>query len=92
MQMTPEEEKMVAYLRKQHANWRSTRVIVLLFSLALLGYTAWEYWSGLAVTALWPAMAISCYGLSYALGSWSGRPEISLLLKLVEDRQEIAKR
>lgn len=91
MQLSEQEEKMVAWLRLQHANWRATRVIILVCSVGLLGYAVWLHWSGQSAWFFLPIVAMSAYGLSYTLGSWAGRPEISLLLKLVEHSKKIGK-
>jgi ATP-dependent Clp protease adapter protein ClpS len=84
MQFTNDEMKMIRWLRTQHAAWRLVRVIILVSSLLSLGLAAWLFWfgdlSGIAITSV----VVAVYGLSYTLGSWSGRPEISLLLKLVD--------
>lgn len=84
MQLTREEQKMVELLRRQHASWRTTRAIILICSLACAAFAIWEFaTNGFEAMPLLLTM-IATYGSSYVLGSWSGRPEISLLLKVIE--------
>jgi len=84
MQFTPEEQKMIAWLRRQHAAWRTTRLIILIASVVSIGTAAWEFmqigWGALQFLFLVAGTA----GVSHTLGCWSWRPEVSLLLKLVE--------
>lgn len=84
MQFTDAELRMIRWLRRQHEGWRGVRVIILGCSLASLAYAIW-----LAFVRRFDFEAgfffiVSGWGLSYTLGSWSGRPEVSLLLKLIE--------
>lgn len=91
MKLSEQEEKMVAWLRRQHAGWRTTRVIILVCSLGLLGYAVWLHLSGQSAWFFLPIVAMAAYGLSYTLGSWSGRPEVWLLLKLIDEQQKSGK-
>ena len=84
MQFSDDELKMVRWLRRQHAHWRSTRIIILVSSMALLALAAWHYFRGTSHSLPLVLFLVAVYGLSYTLGSWAGRPEISLLLKLIE--------
>ena len=88
MLLTPDELKMLAWLRRQNAAWPTNRAIILLSSIISLGGAIWEYWhfgwSALPLVLL----LLGTYGLSHTLGCWSGRPEVSLLLKLVEASQD----
>ena len=86
MEFTKEEFKMIAHLKRQHAGWKSTRVIILISSLGLIafGISLWNT-SPPSLILFW-GLASGC--LSYCLGGWAGRPEVSLLLKLVEERQK----
>lgn len=87
MQFTNEEKQMIAWLRKQHEGWRGVRMIILVASLICAAFAAWEiFHSGLGALPLL-LILIAAYGTSYTLGSWAGRAEISLLLKLVEDQE-----
>lgn len=87
MQFTPQEQKMITWLRQQHAGWRTTRAITLTSAILCLGFAVLEFSrSGFEAMPLL-LLLISVYGASHTLGSWSGRPEISLLLKLVEAQQ-----
>ena len=77
---------MVRWLREQHAGWRTTRVIILTASIltfvcgiGVMFATGFD----LAIAIL---LILAAGGLSYTLGSWSGRAEVSLLLKLLEAR------
>lgn len=87
MQFTNEEKQMIAWLRKQHEGWRGVRMIILVASLICAAFAAWEiFQSGLGALPLL-LILIAAYGTSYTLGSWAGRADISLLLKLVEDQE-----
>lgn len=84
MQFTEDEKRMVRWLRQQHAHWRSTRAIIVTCSSISAAYGTWlAIRSGFTIE---PAffLLISAVGFSYTLGSWSGRAEVSLLLKLIE--------
>jgi hypothetical protein len=84
MDFTPEEEKMISWLQRQHAGWRTTRIITLVASALAGCISAWEFFSaGFGALPLL-LLVVATFGLSHTLGSWAGRPEISLLLKLVE--------
>ena len=88
MQFTPDEEKMIAWLRRQHAAWPTTRMITLVASILSGIFSAWEFYSaGFGALPLLFLLVAVC-GLSYTVGSWSGRPEVSLLLKLVDSASE----
>ncbi|MCW5200941.1 hypothetical protein VU07_03950 [Desulfobulbus sp. F4] len=84
MKFTEEEQKMIALLRNQHENWRAIRVIILVSSCICGAFAIDEFFRG-GSQWLFPGV-MAAYGLSYTLGSWSGRPEISLLLKLIEEQ------
>jgi hypothetical protein len=87
MQFTNEERQMIAWLRKQHEGWRSVRMIILVASLLCVAFAASEIvQSGFGALPLL-LIVIAAYGGSYTLGSWAGRPEVSLLLKLVEAQE-----
>jgi len=89
MEFTRDELKMISLLKIRHAGWKRVRIFILVCSLGmlLLGvralYTSPEM---LLCSILLVGMAAG--GLSYSIGGWAGRPEVSLLLKLVEERQK----
>jgi hypothetical protein len=84
MEFSGDEEKMIVWLRKQHAGWRTTRVITLVASIACGAFAAVEFYArGFGALPLL-FLVIAVAGASYTVGSWSGRAEVSLLLKLVE--------
>jgi hypothetical protein len=87
MQFTDEEKKMIAWLRQQHEGWRSVRMIILVASVLCALFAVWEIFKeGFGAQPLL-LIVIAAYGASYTLGSWAGRPEVSLLLKLVEAQE-----
>ena len=77
------EEKVLAMLRKQHEGWKTTRAIILLVNLVILAMSGWLYYSN-NILAAGVLLAFAGYGFSYVLAGWHGRPEISLLFRLVE--------
>ena len=84
MQFNDGELKMMRWLREQHASWRTTRAIILTGSILTIVCgicVMFVIGFDLAIAIL---LVLAAGGLSYTLGSWSGRPEISLLLKLLE--------
>lgn len=80
---------MIAWLRHQHENWRTKRLVVLAASCAcgLTGLAEFIY--GID-HGLFLGM-IGFYGISRTVGNWCGRPEISLLLKLIEAQEKECK-
>jgi len=88
MQFTREEQKMIEWLQRQHSGWRTTRMITLVGSLVCLVAAAWEFsnrgWGAMPLLLL----LVGVVGLSHTLGSWSGRAEVSLLLKLIEAQRQ----
>lgn len=84
MQFNEDEEKMILWLCRQHAGWKTMRVIILVSAIICLCFAIFELiYNGLgASTVLY--LIVGSSGLSYSLGSWSGRAEVSLLLKLIE--------
>jgi hypothetical protein len=89
MEFTTDELKMLSRLKAQHAGWKRVRIIILVcsFGLLLLGLvhaldTSSEMW--LCSILL---VGLAARGLSYCIGGWAGRPEISLLFKLVEEHR-----
>lgn len=88
MQLNEQEEKMVDWLRKQHKAWRMNRAIILVGALFMLYQGVRILWSGQSQDLSLIYFAFSFYFFSYTLGSWSGRPEISLLLRLIEEKKK----
>ena len=88
MEFSNEEKKMIRWLRRQHENWRSTRLILLISCIGLVGLSVCFWLRGETSWHYMPLFFVAIYGLSYTLGSWAGRPEISLLLKLLEEKDE----
>ena len=87
MRFTDDEKKMIDWLRKQHEGWRVVRVIILVSSLVSAMGAAWEFFTtGFGALPLL-LMVAAAYGASFTLGSWAGRPEISLLLKVIEAQE-----
>jgi hypothetical protein len=84
MQLDDADLKMLRWLRRQHESWPMTRLIILACSAASVAYAGWLTFSDYFDFQAGFFLVIGGYGLSYTLGSWSGRPEVSLLLKLVE--------
>jgi hypothetical protein len=80
MELSDTERKMVDYLRMQHKGWRQLRWIMLVGAVVLLVLNVMGKGGDLAL------YGIVGFLLSYVLGGWSGRPEITLLLRLVEER------
>ena len=84
MRFSEDEQKMIKWLRRQHEYWRSTRMITLICSIGLLVYAVRGLFHGELDSGTVALFGAAAYGLSYSLGSWPGRPEVSLLLKLVD--------
>lgn len=88
MKLSEQEQQMVNWLRRQHKSWRTTRAIILFCSTVFLVYAAWLYFKNDTSGFFIPIIFFSTYGLSYTLGSWAGRPEISLLLRLIDEQNK----
>jgi hypothetical protein len=86
MQFNDGELKMMRWLREQHAGWRTTRAIILTGSILIIVCGIWVMFVNGFDLAIAILLVLAAGGLSYTLGSWSGRPEISLLLKLLESQ------
>jgi hypothetical protein len=89
MEFTADELKMLSLLKGQHAGWKRVRIIILVCSLGLLllGIIRALYSSPEIDLCAILLVGLSARGLSYCIGGWAGRPEISLLLKLVEEHR-----
>jgi hypothetical protein len=75
---------MLAWLRHQHENWWIKRLLLLAVSFfcGLYGLAAF-----IANADLGIFMGIAgFYIASRTIGNWHGRPEISLLLKLIDEQ------
>ena len=90
MQLTEQEQKMVQRLRAQHIGWRTNRVVILIAAVIVLGQGMRLVWSGQSdLGILYCALSFGFF--SYTLGSWTGRPECSLLLRLLEEKGQASK-
>jgi len=87
MEFSAKEQKMIRWLKLQQSHWHSTRVITLVGSLFVLLLAIFAIASGKSIFGGIALLGMSIYGLSYTLGNWSGRPEISLLLKLIREKE-----
>jgi len=84
MDLTEKECRMLAWLRHQHETWRIKRLLQLAASIAccLWGLAAFIFGSDLGIF-----MGIAGFYIgSRTIGNWHGRPEISLLLKLIDEQ------
>ncbi len=79
---------MITWLRRQHESWRGIRTIMLVGAVIAIVFSIVYYLRGEPSWHVLPLFLVACYGLSYTLGSWAGRPEVSLLLKLIEERMD----
>ena len=88
MEFNDKELKMIEWLKTQHTAWPSMRWIILIASCICLTVYFTGYYNDLAL------LVVGAMGLSHTLGSWSGRAEVSLLLKLVNESrsQDAAKK
>ena len=86
MEFTKEERRMIVWLRHQHENWWIKRLVVLAASTVCGLWGLAEFIYGMD-HGMFLGM-IGFYGISRTVGNWHGRPEISLLLKLIEERQK----
>jgi hypothetical protein len=89
MEFTKEERRMIAWLRYQHENWRTKRLVVLAASTVCGLWGLAEFIYGMD-HGMFLGM-IGFYGISRTVGNWRGRPEISLLLKLIETQEKECK-
>ena len=84
MELTPNEQRMLRRLRQQHQNWTGIRTITLICTIGLIvmALLAWREGAPWYSLVLWAGLISGL--LSYTIGGWYGRPEISLLLKLID--------
>jgi len=84
MELTEQDKKMIEGLKRKRDAWPQIRWIILsgVISVPII------YFSGAFNLELLILLAIIVYFLSSSLGSWNGRPEICLLLKLIENQTE----
>jgi hypothetical protein len=87
MQFTNEDRRMIESLRRQHENWRAVRLIIFVGSLSCAASAVAEILSNGLGTLTLLLTVIAAAGASYSLGGWAGRPEIGLLLKLIEEAE-----
>jgi len=78
MQLTDKEKEMVARLKYQQKKWPIIRWMMLAISFLVIGLHVVGYTNERAF------FAIGIYIMSLAINWWHGRPESSLLLRLVE--------
>lgn len=90
MDLTEKECRMLAWLRHQHETWRIKRLLQLAASIACCLWGLAVFISG-ADLGIFMGIA-GFYIASRTIGNWHGRPEISLLLKLIDERQKDGKR
>jgi len=88
MQFSEDELKMLSWLKTQHKGWKSTRVIILVSSILMMSLSLYCLYYGIQPLAALILFGGSAGGLSYSLAAWSGRAEVSLLLKLIEHHKE----
>jgi hypothetical protein len=91
MEFTTDDLKMISHLKIRHSGWKRVRIIILVCSIGMLAMSIY----GLSAYPSAPEgfifvnlIALGALGLSYCVGGWAGRPEVSLLLKLIEERQK----
>ena len=84
MELTEQDKKMIDDLRKERDYWPQVRWIMvgcsILISIILF--------TGLVDTEIMLFAFLILQPLVYSLAKWNGRPEISLLLKLIENQTE----
>lgn len=91
MEFTSDDLRMISHLKVQHSGWKKVRVIILICSIAVIAMSIYEINAESPAPAFFNFLiliALGTGGLSYSLGGWAGRPEVSLLLKLIEERQK----
>jgi hypothetical protein len=84
MELSQKEMKMIRYLRTQHEAWHQTKRIILVGGILFLAISIYGFLKSFSLLLILPNIALSAYFLSYSIGGWNGRPEISILLKLAE--------
>jgi hypothetical protein len=84
MELSREEIKMIRYLRTQHEAWHQTKWIILVGGILFSAISIYGVLKSFPLLLILPNIALSAYFLSYSIGGWNGRPEISILLKLAE--------
>ena len=83
MNLSEQEKRCLAQLRRQKAAWPVMRYIISIGALVFLGaaFFANDRGEQLALGGLAAGL------FSYSMGGWKGRPEVDLLLKVFEDEQ-----
>lgn len=88
MKLSENEQKMVSLLRKQHEGWKTTKIIILSGSIVFFLVALYGLISGGEILLNSLVFGLSAGGFSYAIAGWFGRPEVSLLLKLIENHEK----
>ena len=86
MEFTQKEEKLLKLLKLKHENWKSTKWIIFICSVIILTFGLLSQFEIYTVYKTeFPFFIIGgLVGIAYSIGHWNGRPEVSLLLKLLE--------
>jgi hypothetical protein len=87
MELSEADVRMIKWLQRQDSAWRSTRLLTAIGSTVALGWAVLAWLRAEPSSGVIALAGMGAFGLSYAVGSWAGRPEISLLLKLIEDKR-----
>ena|SRR3989442_520305 len=87
MELSDADLRMIKWLHRQHNGWRSTRVITAVGSAVAVTWAGLALVKGDTAAGVIALLGMGAFGLSYSVGCWAGRPEISLLLKLVEQHR-----
>jgi hypothetical protein len=86
MELSAADLKMIGWLKRQHAAWQTNRVIIAIGAVVMLLWAGSAWLRGEPSSGVIALVGTGAFGLSYSFGCWSGRPEVSLLLKLIEDQ------
>ena len=89
MNFTIEEEKMITKLRKQQKWWKYGRIGGIILGICFLALLVWNYRFGCCImVAPYGILALWCIQMiMYGIENWAGRPELCLLLKLLEEKK-----
>src|SRR5438309_2209086 len=69
MKLTDADLKMINWLRRQHAGWRSTRVITAVGSSVAVGWAVLSWLQGESTAGVAPLAGMGFFGLSYSVGA-----------------------
>ena len=105
MKLSDTEKKMVVRLQRQQRSFVRSRWGILLSSIVCLGCGIYGMWISLqcirpdvgAIVVLATVLTVACFMFAigawlmvYTFANWSGKPEVRLLLKLIEDLRDDA--